>query len=113
MNENRAVGTNGDIYRRKHASQGKKVKKPNLFKFIKINKFCEKKVVFLNFLSLDIIIGAYGSIFIHFQTSNQKSVLKNKWWSSFKKWKIKIPTDLPYLFFYFTPIKPFFLKALV
>ena len=32
--ENRAVGTNGDIHRRKHASQGKKVKKkPFIFYF--------------------------------------------------------------------------------
>ena len=29
--ENRAVGTNGDIHRRKHASQGKKLKKTIFF----------------------------------------------------------------------------------
>ena len=37
MIENRAVGTNGDIYRRKHVSQGKKVKKKkgtNIFVFL-------------------------------------------------------------------------------
>ena len=49
---------------------------------------------FFHFLSLwrmfapvDITIGAYSSIFNHFQTSNQKSVFKNKWLSSFKKMK--------------------------
>ena len=31
MIENRAVGTNGDIHRRKHASQGKKLKKTIFF----------------------------------------------------------------------------------
>ena len=51
------------------------------------------------FAPVDITIGAYGSIFNHFQTSNQKSVLKNKWLSSFQKTKNKIPTDRPYLFF--------------
>ena len=53
------------------------------------------------FAPVDTIIGAYGSIFNNFQTSNQKSVLKNKWLSNFLK-KIqkskKIPTYLPYLF---------------
>ena len=31
MIENRAVGTNGDIHRRKHASQGKKVENKSFF----------------------------------------------------------------------------------
>ena len=50
---------------------------------LKINKNeIKKKGVFFHFLSLfapvDITIGAYSSISNHFQTSNQKSVLKNK-----------------------------------
>ena len=48
------------------------------------------------FAPVDITIGAYGSIFNHFQTSNQKWVLKNKWLSSFKKTgEKKYPTYLP------------------
>ena len=43
MIENRAVGTNGDIHRRKHASQEKKVKK-KCFKLIFPKK--RKKKVF-------------------------------------------------------------------
>ena len=43
MNENRAVGTNGDIHWRKHASQGKKVKVFFIFKII-INFFLEKLI---------------------------------------------------------------------
>ena len=58
------------------------------------------------FAPVDITIGAYSSIFNHFQTSNQKSVLKNKWLSSFKKSK---KSDLPILKkIYVTPIKPNF-----
>jgi hypothetical protein len=56
------------------------------------------------FVPMDITIGAYGSIFNHFQTSNQKSVLKNKWLSSFqvafkkeKEKKKKKNPDLPTL----------------
>ena len=40
MIENRAVGTNGDIHRRKHASQGKKMKKKNLFFWEKLRQIC-------------------------------------------------------------------------
>ena len=54
------------------------------------------------FAPMHITIGTYGSIFNHFQTSNQKSVLKNKWLIYFFK------SDLPTLiYFYVTPIKPF------
>ena len=41
------------------------------------------------FAPVDITIGAYGSIFNNFQTSNQKSVLKNNWLSRFEKTKQK------------------------
>ena len=64
------------------------------------------KTGFFHFLSLwrmfaplDITIGAYGSIFNHFQTSNQKSVLKNKWLSNFQKTKTKSLPTYPYVFF--------------
>ena len=54
---------------------------------------------------------------IFFQTSNQKSVLKNKLLSSFKKKNEKkkksLPTYIPIFFnFYVTPIKPFLIFRL-
>ena len=61
------------------------------------------------FVQVDITIGAYGSIFNHFQKSNpeissQKQVIK----VAFKKNQKK--SDLPTLFFFYvTPIKPLFL----
>ena len=49
MIENRAVGANGDIHWRKHASQGKKVKKtfsrPPFFKFCFCFVFCFEKLI--------------------------------------------------------------------
>ena len=38
MIENKAVGSNGDIYQSKHASQGKKLKKKNLFFWFFVEK---------------------------------------------------------------------------
>ena len=51
------------------------------------------------FATVGITIGAYGSIFNHFQPSNQKSVLKNKWFRNFQK-QIK-NLYLPTLIFFF------------
>ena len=70
------------------------VTRPTLYIFINFSN--NKKRCFFHFLSLlrmfapvDIIIGAYG-IFNHFQTYNHKSVLKNKWLSSFQNKNKKV-----------------------
>ena len=51
------------------------------------------------FAPVDNTIGAYSSIFNHFQTSNQESVLKNKWLSKLSKKEKKKNPYRPTLIF--------------